>query len=92
MLSADLVLGRDTSETLACTGDGGDPLGRVPPTSLLVATDLADADRGGAEARLLGCTTEELLGDPLALAVASAVSNLGADLDSLDSRRRSGVV
>lgn len=85
-LSSDLVLCRDTSQTLARTGNGGNPLGRVPPTRLLVATDLADANRGRAKARLLRCTPEELLGYPLALAVPGAVCDFGPDLDGLDSR------
>ena len=91
-LRADLVLRRDTAQALARAGDGGDPLGRVPTTRLLVAADLADTDGGRAEARLLCCAPEELLSYPLALAVARAVGNLGADFDGLDTGCRPGVI
>ena len=91
-LRADIILRRDAYQPLARSGDGWDPLGRVPPTRLLVVANLADADGRRAEARLLRYTPEELLSDPLALGIPGAVCDFGGDLDCLDSRCGSRVV
>ena len=84
-----LVLRGDASKALADAGERADPLGRVPSTRLLVATNLADTHRNGTEARALGGTPEELLRDPLALAVAHAVRDARLDIERL---RRGGRV
>ena len=83
---AYLVLCRDAAEPLADAHQCGNPLRRVPPTGALVSTHLADPDRSRPETGLLGGTVEELLRNPLALAVAHADGIVGRCVDRLDSR------
>ena len=89
---AYLVLCRDAAEPLADAHQCGNPLRRVPPTGALVSTHLADPDRSRPETGLLGGTVEELLRNPLALAVAHAVRNAGLDVKRLRGGRRVCVI
>ncbi len=60
------------SEELTASHNGGDPLLNVPTTHARVTTELSDADGCSPQTSVLGRSAEELLGHPLALAVAEA--------------------
>ena len=69
---AYLVRRRSAPKRLARARDRGDPLLRVPAPGARVSAELPDAHRRGPQPRILARAPEDLLRDPLALAVPLA--------------------